>query len=235
MLTIFPSSCNFPSLQEFWFFPGFPVLFLSLFLFFHFSFWAFHIFLGQIPLLHANFSLNVSSSLPDSTDYTGWSQQYCSVDGFDYSFDFQLFKFPFKAFGDRSKYTNYSWYHRHPHDSPAFPGLWHGPSICLSFRFFLFSLSDYYYYYYYPLDFLTLSVFHLCLSNSKFLLVSRTLVNILTDFVSAVVWMVSILPLTVISSSFLLTLYVFARLYQFPKVYSWRSSPLKSPIFCVWM
>ena len=44
-------------------------------------------------------------------------------------------------------------------------------------------------------------LFHKCRNDSKFLLVSRTLLSILADFNSAVVWMISILPLNPNSSN----------------------------------
>ena len=39
--------------------------------------------------------LQVSSDLQDSSEYSGWSQQCCSLDGFDLSSDFRLFQPPF--------------------------------------------------------------------------------------------------------------------------------------------
>ena len=49
-LPIFPSSCNFPFLQVFWFFLVMAVLFLPLIVFFHFSF-SWHIFQYQIIII----------------------------------------------------------------------------------------------------------------------------------------------------------------------------------------
>ena len=47
----------------------------------------------------------------DSTQYSGWSLECCSLDGLDLSSDFQLFDFLFQAFEDRSKLAYYNWYH----------------------------------------------------------------------------------------------------------------------------
>ena len=68
-------------------------------------------------------------------EYSGWSQEYCSLDGLDSFSDFILCKPPFQAFGDRSKYANYNWYS----SSTAFLVLWQDPSTRVSFRFILFS------------------------------------------------------------------------------------------------
>ena len=51
-LPIFPITCDFHFLQAFWFFLDLAVIFLPLFVFFHFSWWAWHIFLCQIPFLY---------------------------------------------------------------------------------------------------------------------------------------------------------------------------------------
>ena len=56
----------------------------------------------------------VSSGHRDSFDYSCRSQQFCSLNGLNSS-DFHFFQSFFQAFGDRSKYTNYNWYHRHTH------------------------------------------------------------------------------------------------------------------------
>ena len=51
LLSIFPSTCNFPFRQMLWFFLDLSVLFLPIFVFFHFSLWAWYIFLYQILFL----------------------------------------------------------------------------------------------------------------------------------------------------------------------------------------
>ena len=81
----------------------------------------------------------VSSGLQDSSQYSGWSQQCCSLVKLDSSLDFQYFQSPFQAFGDCSKCTNYNWYHYHPPVPQLFLVLWPGPSICLSFHSLSFS------------------------------------------------------------------------------------------------
>ena len=51
-IPVIPSTCNFPFLQSFFFFVNLAVLFLPLFVFFHFSPWARHIFLIKILFLY---------------------------------------------------------------------------------------------------------------------------------------------------------------------------------------
>ena len=65
--------------------------------------------------LFASFSLEfewqqVSSGLQDSSRYSNWSQQCCSLNGLDSS-DFQFLQSSSQAFGEHSKSTNY--YHLH--------------------------------------------------------------------------------------------------------------------------
>ena len=62
-------------------------------------------------------------------------------------------------------------------------------------HFLVNHLTDPVYYYY------SLRVFHLSLSDSKFLQVSRTLLSILADLRNAVVWMVFTRPFISLSSS----------------------------------
>ena len=59
----------------------------------------------------------VSSSLPDSSQHSGQSQQCCNLHGFELTSDFQLFQSPFQDFGDYSKCSYYNWY---PSCSTAF-------------------------------------------------------------------------------------------------------------------
>ena len=68
----------------------------------------------------------VSFKLQVSSQYSGLSQQCCCLDCLDSFPDFQVFHPRSQAFGDCSKYDNYSWYHI--------------ISICLSSGFLLFSL-----------------------------------------------------------------------------------------------
>ena len=74
----------------------------------------------------------VSTSLGDSSQYSGRSQQYSSLDGLHSSSYFQLLQSLQQSFGDCTERTNYNWYHRH----------FHIP------QFFQFSIKIYYYYYY---------------------------------------------------------------------------------------
>ena len=70
----------------------------------------------------------VSSSLQDSSEYYCWSQQYCSLDGFDSTTDFQFFKSLLQDLRDHSERVNYNCYYLHFH-------------VLLSFLFFLFLFS----------------------------------------------------------------------------------------------
>ena len=79
-----------------------------------------------------------SSGLQDSSEYSEWFQQRCSLDVFESSSDFQFPQFPFQALGHRSKRTNYNLYHGHLY-VPYFSVLQQGLSIRLFFRY-LFSL-----------------------------------------------------------------------------------------------
>ena len=69
--------------------------------------------------------------------YSGWSQQCCSLDSLNSSSDFQILQSFFQACEDRSKCTNYNWYHYHHHVSSFFSYL----PICL-FAFFFLTLSS---------------------------------------------------------------------------------------------
>ena len=62
----------------------------------------------------------VPSGLQDSAQYSGRSQQWYDLDGLESSSDFQFFHSAFPAFGNRSEYTNYNWYHCHFHVQQLF-------------------------------------------------------------------------------------------------------------------
>ena len=55
----------------------------------------------------------VSSGLLDSTVYSRRSPQRCSLEGLDFSSDFQFLQSFLETFGDRSKRINCTWYHRY--------------------------------------------------------------------------------------------------------------------------
>ena len=55
----------------------------------------------------------VSSSIQDSSQYSGRSQQCCSLDGLHSSSYLQVFQFLYQSFGDCNKSTNYNWHNRH--------------------------------------------------------------------------------------------------------------------------
>ena len=53
----------------------------------------------------------VSSSLQDSSKYSGWSQQSCSLDGLHSSSYFHVLQSLYQTFGDGTECTNHNWYH----------------------------------------------------------------------------------------------------------------------------
>ena len=57
----------------------------------------------------------ISSSLQDSSQYSGRSQQCCSFDSLHQSCYFQILQSLFQAFVDCTKSTNYCWNNRHFH------------------------------------------------------------------------------------------------------------------------
>ena len=57
----------------------------------------------------------VSSSLQDSSQYFGRSQQCYSLDSLHSSSYFQVLQPLYQSFGDCTKCTNYNWYHHHFH------------------------------------------------------------------------------------------------------------------------
>ena len=56
-----------------------------------------------------------SSSLQDSSQYSGRSKQCSNLDRLESTADFQLFQLPFQAFRCCSKHVIDNWYQRHPH------------------------------------------------------------------------------------------------------------------------
>ena len=61
----------------------------------------------------------VSSSLQNSSQYSGRSQQCCPLDSLHPSHYFQVSQSLYQSFGDCTKSTNYNWYNRHFH-APQF-------------------------------------------------------------------------------------------------------------------
>ena len=55
----------------------------------------------------------VSSSLQESSQYSGDSQQCWNLDGLNSPSYFQLLQFLYQSFGNCTKSTNFNWYHRH--------------------------------------------------------------------------------------------------------------------------
>ena len=77
------------------------------------------------PALADGFTLEskgqqVSSSLQDSSWYSGRSQQSCILDGLHWLSYFQVLKSLYQSFGDCTEHTNYNWHHRHFHSSIVF-------------------------------------------------------------------------------------------------------------------
>ena len=103
-----------------------------------------HIILLLVIFFHSRISwwyfiiFWVSSGIQDSPEYSG---RLCDLNGLISSSDFQLFQSPFQSFGDRSNSTHYNWYHHHSQILELFLVLWQGLSICLSFRFLLFTIE----------------------------------------------------------------------------------------------
>ena len=62
----------------------------------------------------------VFSSLLDSSQYSGQSQQCCSLDSLHLSHYFQVLQSLYQSFGDCIKSTNYNWYNSHFHISTDF-------------------------------------------------------------------------------------------------------------------
>ena len=72
------------------------------------------------PALADGFSMafewqQVSSSLQDSSQYSGWCQQGCNLDGLRSTYYFQVLQCVYQFIGDSTACTDYNWYHRHFH------------------------------------------------------------------------------------------------------------------------
>ena len=87
----------------------------------------------------------VSSSLLDSSQYSGRSQQCSSFDSFHPSHYFQVLQSQYQFFGDCTKSTNYNWYNRHFHVPQFFKSLVSSKYLSLfsySFNFTLWSAGS---------------------------------------------------------------------------------------------
>ena len=82
--------------------------------------------------------LQVSSSLQDSSHYSGRSQHCCSLDSFHSSRYFQVLQRLYQSFGDCSKITNYNWYKRHFRVQQFFQFPSKVEVVIPLFKFFLF-------------------------------------------------------------------------------------------------
>ena len=83
----------------------------------------------------------VSLALQDSSKYSGWSQQCCSLHGLDSSTDFLFFQSFFPFLCGLILVHQLHQVLSSPSCSTGFLVLWQGPSICLSFCYISFSLS----------------------------------------------------------------------------------------------
>ena len=82
------------------------------------------------------------SHLQDSSQYHGWSQQCCSLDGHHSSSYFHALQSLFQSFGDHAVCANYNWYHFHFHVPVFFSSLARSRYLSLfslSFSFTLWS------------------------------------------------------------------------------------------------
>ena len=62
----------------------------------------------------------ISLSFQDSSQYSVWSQQCCSLDGVHSSSNFQVLQPLYQSYGDYTKFTSYNSDHRYFHVSYFF-------------------------------------------------------------------------------------------------------------------
>ena len=79
---------------------------------YYFTPWQFFTALADDFLLECEWQ-QVSSSLLDSSQYSGRSQQWCSLDSLHPSRYFQVLQSLYQSTGDCIKNFNYNWYNRH--------------------------------------------------------------------------------------------------------------------------
>ena len=94
-------------------------------LFYYFFFFFFRVFQDFSVSRADGFSQEfewqqVVSSLQDSSQYSGLSQQCSSLDSLHSSSYFQVLQSLYQSFGNCNKSTNYNWYNRHFHVSQFF-------------------------------------------------------------------------------------------------------------------
>ena len=82
----------------------------------------------------------VSSSLQDSSQYFGQSQQCCILDSLHLSHYFQVLQSLYQSFGDCTKSTNHNWYNRHFHVPQFFNSLARSRYLSLFLHSFNFTL-----------------------------------------------------------------------------------------------
>ena len=80
----------------------------------------------------------VPSSLPNSYQYSGQSQQRCSLDGLQLSSYFQVHQSMYQSFIHCTRGTNYNWYHRHFYVPQFFRFSWKVSELISLFAFFQF-------------------------------------------------------------------------------------------------
>ena len=98
------------------------------------SFWVFHTSISWWFLTEAW----VAASLLDSSQYSGQSQQCCSLDGFHSSSYFQVLQSLYQTFSDCTKSTNYDWYNHYFHVLQFFQFPSKVQVLILLFAFFQF-------------------------------------------------------------------------------------------------
>ena len=148
-----------------------------------YSSWSHHYYFTLCEYFTPAFqwSLRDSKSLQVSKDsfrFFDQSQQFCSLNDFDSSSDFQQFQSDFQYIGNRSKWTNYNFHSMVQWDGKI------NYTICFPFCLLSFTHLSFSHQ-------LTLMVFHRSLSDSKSPQVSRTLLSILAVLNNVVVCMVS--------------------------------------------
>ena len=108
-----------------------------------FMFHRFYYYFTYLRVFHASISWWFStgvwvaaslSSLQEFSQYSGWSQQYCSLDDIHSSFYFQDLQSMYHSFGNYTEFANYNWYHRHFHVLEFFSSLTRSGAY-LSFHF----------------------------------------------------------------------------------------------------
>ena len=99
-----------------------------------------HLSIVSVSFISTLWCYQVSSNLQDPSQYSGRSQQCCSLDSLHLSSHFQVLQSLYQPFSDCTECTNYNWYHRH-FQIPGFffQFSWYQSLFSLSFSFTLWS------------------------------------------------------------------------------------------------